>query len=680
MLKKRIVLAIIIIVVSLLMWGMFCRYIGIDEIEGDKAFKEGKYNNLNIVADLDVDTNRDGIIDSDDEVGEDMWTKEGGAIFLNNNDKDEYASKTPDNWLGGDFDQDRFRDPEDCKINNAEDAKDITEFWIRDPGIPADIEIKLWLRVRTQDLAQHVRIFPKIEPSTECILCPSKKFAADVADKSIRIQREWSEKDITDLVLGKGDQKFGLEGLTYRTDPAGWDGTVELRYAISTARGEDIDEDVVKLKVAPFLIFSNLATADTVYVVPRSGNADFIAALNVALPRNLSPATTPPVAYQDSCWARDEITIGYSSVPRTATTQKVLPVVLNMPKDEASERNIHKWAREDLLGTVPDANPYGQTKMGYVEPIFPDATWPHGHTLVYGGNLELIPPTANYPFGRIIMGHCATVPIHDLIEHFDELTGFFDAQEVQGPVLLVDTGWLWVRHIDEVIAVIPSNQEESPGSSAKFKVVIASPSLALKILERLYNEAGHPYDELKINAGKGGGWEYTVKEIWSDDKDQIKTINNWIANNPQKDIRDTLVNEFGLCYDSPHPAGSPGYDVTKNDIIEVPVLFLGMWDASAGEVKHRTAMPLTQNVANMLVVVEGEEKRAIVGEPNGPKIPGQAHDEFKKDIEAKLTHPSIGLTVKFVDSWYYHVHDGDVRCATNVRHKANDTSLWWEKK
>jgi len=45
-------------------------------------------------------------------------------------------------------------------------------------------------------------------------------------------------------------------------------------------------------------------------------------------------------------------------------------------------------------------------------------------------------------------------------------------------------------------------------------------------------------------------------------------------------------------------------------------------------------------------------------------IPENTVDLF--EVYTQLVLEAIGLTVKWVDSWFYHVHAGGVHCATNV--------------
>ena len=58
---------------------------------------------------------------------------------------------------------------------------------------------------------------------------------------------------------------------------------------------------------------------------------------------------------------------------------------------------------------------------------------------------------------------------------------FFNAQGVQGPPIIVDTSWLFNRHVDEVFQVVPNHNAE-PGERP-WAIVIGSPSLAVALLE-----------------------------------------------------------------------------------------------------------------------------------------------------------------------------------------------------
>src|SRR4051794_31071838 len=76
-----------------------------------------------VLADLQVDANRNGKIDADDYVNEDKWTARRGAIILPNLDRDNTTTSAPDNWVGGSFNG-KPAAPNNI-IDNAADLKDI---------------------------------------------------------------------------------------------------------------------------------------------------------------------------------------------------------------------------------------------------------------------------------------------------------------------------------------------------------------------------------------------------------------------------------------------------------------------------------------------------------------------------------------------------------------------------
>jgi len=80
--------------------------------------------------DLAADVDRDEIVDFDrDEAGEDVWTADRGAIFLNNNDSDE-DSGAPDHA--------------DAVVNGPGDLADLAVLRLRQiPNLPPDSRLEI---------------------------------------------------------------------------------------------------------------------------------------------------------------------------------------------------------------------------------------------------------------------------------------------------------------------------------------------------------------------------------------------------------------------------------------------------------------------------------------------------------------------------------------------------------
>ncbi|MGW3773525.1 protein-arginine deiminase family protein [Actinomadura verrucosospora] len=112
--------------------------------------------------------------------------------------------------------------------------------------------------------------------------------------------------------------------------------------------------------------------------------------------------------------------------------------------------------------------------------------WHSSHN--FGGNIEVGPPHAKAPAGVVVVGN-QTTPQPDGSTATDmdpELLAFLRGQ-AQGRqrVLEVDTSWLDVGHVDEVLAFVPDLRDPQ---SPKGAVLRSSPLVALKLVEAARQE------------------------------------------------------------------------------------------------------------------------------------------------------------------------------------------------
>jgi len=91
----------------------------------------------------------------------------------------------------------------------------------------------------------------------------------------------------------------------------------------------------------------------------------------------------------------------------------------------------------------------------------------------YGGNMEVSPPVPEAPFGKLVIGN-SRIYNRDLVD--PELKHFLRKQNLQ-PLIEIDTHWLQVGHIDELMTFVPSSSE-----GQDFAILRASPAIAIKIL------------------------------------------------------------------------------------------------------------------------------------------------------------------------------------------------------
>jgi hypothetical protein len=96
----------------------------------------------------------------------------------------------------------------------------------------------------------------------------------------------------------------------------------------------------------------------------------------------------------------------------------------------------------------------------------------------YGGNIESTPPTPTAPLGHIVVGNAR---IDGEAEHVDpDVLALLHAQ--RQPVIQVDSTWLDVGHVDEMLAFVPRS-----GSGLPFAALRASPALALALVRGAAN-------------------------------------------------------------------------------------------------------------------------------------------------------------------------------------------------
>ncbi|WP_062059625.1 protein-arginine deiminase family protein [Aquimarina longa] len=105
----------------------------------------------------------------------------------------------------------------------------------------------------------------------------------------------------------------------------------------------------------------------------------------------------------------------------------------------------------------------------------------------YGGNLEVTPPIAGAPLGKIVLGSADRMD--------SELFGFLMSQGKQ-PILNINTSWLDVAHVDELVTFV----SDPRSNGAKHAAFYASPKIAMDILTKAYTlyiqglPNGHPHE------------------------------------------------------------------------------------------------------------------------------------------------------------------------------------------
>lgn len=556
---------------------------------------------------LVVDADRNGRLDDTrtEWTHRASWSTSHGAMLMANVDDD---------------DRDRTVDAADEVVNGEADEADLARF-----------RIAAW---------------PRVPEGAEGTIALS-----EAARSRVRIFRRgpegWSVFDPNEARLSHDDLRRGVEFAIEAKDFPGpqWDGRVEIRVTVTDGREERVDTAV--MRTAPWMMFNSVAPTVRVYGPQAEGYGPamvFAYDLEDATSTDGMPLRfintlertyhTDPTEGPD-VWIQDIMEFGWTGIPGPDGLH-AMPVVLRTPN---RQRAIARFTEHELLG--PD--------FGYV--------WKYASIALNGrawdvsldsfGNLELIPPhrhgERNFPLGRIIHGSV------DARRSDLALRQFLDAQGVQGPALYVDTSWLHVGHIDEVISFIPADTPRG------WKLLIASPRLARSLLTDFMNR-DRANGEVLMFAGKN--WYYesgpmkgrpypaqrTVRAILSDSS--LMGFNQR-AQARIDALRELLVEEVGL---------------TDEDIVEIPFL---MWPQ--GPQRAAAYMPGT---VNLLLY----DRTVVVPRPHGPTV--ASGDFIEDDLTERLGRH--GITVRFAEQWdLLHAAQGEVHCGTNALREFPQ-QRWWE--
>jgi hypothetical protein len=400
--------------------------------------------------DLLVDTNRDGKVDRQDEAGKETWVKDLGAIFMANQDDDDARGRSDTI----EFNDRGNPDPatEDNTIQGNGDVNDVARLVVRAVGTKDGYQF--FLRMDADDL-KAVHIFGQRAAGQTKIFGGWTDFHGAAGDQAL---------DITARVNENSDVEFGIEALFLRgqrDDPGGggavyeFDGEVDVELVVQKTVGAAaivpasiVSTDRVRLRVAPYLMLPNTLDATEVWMSDRAETNAIATAFGGLAKRAPNP----------SQWFQDHIQIGMTTMPGAS-----MHLTMRLPYDRPPQPD---WP----VTPVGGVRPLLQRDRG-VYRLRNTLLYDGADSGDYGGNLEIIPPSDQWPLGRIIVGSPMSARTRD----------FFAAQVLAGPnaiqePFVVNTDWLAVGHVDEILCPLP-------GGTRGFKVAMASPHYARDLLQ-----------------------------------------------------------------------------------------------------------------------------------------------------------------------------------------------------
>ncbi len=429
--------------------------------------------------DLDVDADRDGLVDDDDEC-EDTWAMGAagrGAIVLANSDDDD-GDHLPDNWEGGDFDYSAGEEAADERVNAYPDALDLAPLILHKPGLaifPSEAKIVLRVARPMHDDPYYAATRPQDRVR---IFLPTRTVGSDLwvqagdlaiigpeAGGSVEFvaSPQASQLDIA-LLAGQGALHLGVEGLRYNAlvdiVAESWQGSAKL------------GEDRVRMRVAPLQLADNSQPVSrrpglkSVYVEDL-GEAN--ASLRASL-RDLYGAAALAETNALDRWQQDGYEIGYSQAPYGA-----MWVVLGLPRGAIAYTKTVYGAVEPAL-ILPGGSGFEPYRMSSLNHYSRQHLLGPGVGLIAdfqeigftgaeaGGNLEAVPSRRDLVSPR---------PPRYLYgsQMRPEIIAFLEAQGLRGG-MPANSSLLAVGHVDELLSYAPDG----------IHVLVADPEVAWALL------------------------------------------------------------------------------------------------------------------------------------------------------------------------------------------------------
>jgi protein-arginine deiminase len=524
------------------------------------------------IVDLRADANRDGVVDLDDateDLDEDTWTGDHGAVFLANLDDDEEAC--PTDSTQSDADLAACHDAADDVVNGPDDLMDmarlLTAPW---PDAPEDASGTIEVSMPGRD---YVRLFVR-RNGEFTVLAPDAVLSAQELRAGVEL---------------------ALEGKDVVRDPSVWDGYVDVTLKVEGGTGAEGGLDTVRMRVAPILFSHHLQPVEALYATGIPGYADSTvftddlgdAATAAGVPEGLVKLQVPGFDQ----WTQDLFESGAMTMPGAGGEQHAIRVFVRSAnvdgyggsaKLRVGGRIVFTYFRGKDVAALQQADVNHDGEMDSLNSF---------------GNTETIPPYSfngeSYPLGRVLRG---SIPSF----HPDPSMSLLIASQSVQPVLNIDTAWLYVGHVDETLSFIKAD------TPLGFAVIVNDPALARQMLE-------------DAKAQGQGKKEMFTGLTWVDDYgDEVPataTINEVLADT---DVM-AMSAEAAVEVEAQLDLLRQEIGITEEDLIRVPYLHDEVYGYS---------IAYQPGTVNGVVLAD---THFATPDPHGPVINGE--DIFKKQMQ-----------------------------------------------
>lgn len=388
--------------------------------------------------------------------------------------------------------------------------------------------------------------------------------------------------------------------------------------------GQVIDSDEIFLTSSPLVLNHHLQQTEHVWVLdsdygPNYNNQQMIGIYEDVLGDMFTAIDGP--TYSGDAWVQDEFQFGWTHAPGLRNDIVV---------DSIRDRPLDSYPEDELEQPDWVVMTWGDTS--YV------------NSLDSFGNLEVSPPVTvdgvHYPFGRIYFGG------DENLYPDKELTDFLASQQIQNP-FQVDTTWLCVSHIDEIVSFVPD-----PSAPRGFRLVWADTHAAWDLLESMDGDA----PLAKYGLQYPDGHELANVDAFLDDP-ALRFVNEEIQEDYLDPLLDLMKTELGL---------------SDEEVVLMPSLF----EEAPG--CGGTVAALIPGMANLFVTNRGEQTDIFLADPfmrdTVHSSVGQDQDPFIDYVERIMPDD---IDFHFVDDWsIYHMQLGEVHCGSNSTR--TPAANWWE--
>ncbi len=288
------------------------------------------------------DTNRDGEINQQDELGKEQWSLSSGPLVLFN---DKSSSPKIPVW-------------QQTKVSAP-----------RRPAMLSQVHLKLSDNFKSSQVfitadslaSPHISVFQKTSNGWQAV------------DISGTKQLVFS----TDIVLGVEAKQFA---------DSNWNGLINLK-ATAINNGIEIASNTIQLGVTPWIMPSNSAPVTEVQVSDRgSANSEFISQLKQAVEPT---GALVKVIQGDRAWMQDIQKNGYVQFPEKLKLRNFNVAVKS--NSNPTENNPPKSNSDRDLSIFKIGKPRNEESVNQ---------WADGY-----GNLQVTPPIPAYPMGRVYYGN-----------------------------------------------------------------------------------------------------------------------------------------------------------------------------------------------------------------------------------------------------------------------------------